>query len=146
MPAMAPTKSMDMVIINCRPVNKNGHKLKDYIVDQDCDITAIKEAWLQEEEARSEQNVKDMCPKGYKMPHKPCTTGHRGGGMGLLHKGNLNTSPFESEPFESFEYGELLLKSNSMCIRIIVFYRPPPSPDNHLTIRQFLNESSSFLE
>jgi hypothetical protein len=77
MAAMAPAKLINMIIINYRSVNKNGHKLKDYVVDQYCDITAITDTWLQEGEARSEQNIKDMCPKGYKMPHKPCTTGHR---------------------------------------------------------------------
>ncbi len=67
--------TVDMVLINCRTVNKNGHKRKDYVVDQDCDITAITETWLSEEEARSKQNIKDMCPNGYKMPHNPCTAG-----------------------------------------------------------------------
>ncbi len=116
------------------------------MVDQDCDITAITETWLSKDEAKSEQNVKDMCPKGYKMPHKPHTTGHHGGGVGLLYKGNLNIRQLDSEAFESFEYGELLLKSNSKWIRNIIVYRPPPSPDNHLTVRQFRNEFSSFLE
>ncbi len=38
------------------------------------------------------------------------------------------------------------MKSNSKWIRIIIVHRPPPSPDNHLTVRQFLSEFSSFLE
>ncbi len=73
------------------------------MVDQDCDITAITETWLSKEEARSEQNAKDMFPKGYKMPHKPHTIGHQDGGVGLLHKGNLNIGQLDSEAFESFE-------------------------------------------
>ncbi len=62
-----------------------------------------------------------------------------------LHKGNLNIRQLDSEVFESFEYSELLLKSNSKWIRIIIRYRPP-SQDNHLTVKQFLNDFSSFLE
>ena len=70
----------------CRLVNANGYKLKDYVVEKNCDIIAVTETWLPTDDAKSEVAVKALCPKGYVMPHKPRTTGHRGGGVGLMHK------------------------------------------------------------
>ena len=91
---------MDVALINCRAVKKNGHKVKDYVVEKDCDITAITETWLPEDELIASHRVKDLCPKGYKMPHRPHATGHRGGGIGLLHKVGMNIKPQETETIE----------------------------------------------
>ena len=140
------TTYMDVALINVRSINKNGYKVKDYVVDRDCDITAITETWLTDEQDRTTQIVKDLCPKGYTMPHQPRTTGQRGGGVGLLHKKGITIRPLTVETFESFEYAEHMLKQSSIWIRIIVLYRPPPSTENRLTNRQFLTEFSSFLE
>ena len=34
-------KSLSLAVINCRSLNKNGFKLKDHIVEHDCDIIAV---------------------------------------------------------------------------------------------------------
>ena len=139
------SRCMEMALINARSVNKNGHKVKDFIVDKECDITAITETWLTDEQTKTTQVIQDLCPKGYVMQHKPRTTGQRGGGVGLLHKKGLPLRSLEVQSFHSFEYAELLLKQD-IWIRIIVIYRPPPSRENNLTTRQFLAEFSTFLE
>lgn len=145
-PGNSQSRLIDMVLINCRSVNKNGHKLKDYVVEKDCDLAAITETWLPMDMDKADTIVKGACPKTYKMPHIPRQTGKNGGGVGLLHKRVLSIKPLNTVHFDSFEYTELLLKHNSNTIRIIVVYRPPPSDENMLTERQFLDEFEKFLE
>ncbi len=71
---------------------------------------------------------------------------NRGGGVGLLDTMGLNIKLQHTEAFGSFEYVENLMKCQSSWICIIVLYRLPPSHENKLTERQFLDEFTIFLE
>ena len=80
------------------------------------------------------------------MSHIPRNTGQRGGGVGIIYKNSLDIRVVSHDSsFSSFEHTEHLLK---LCtwIRLIVIYRPPPSSANRLTVAQFLEEFSIFLE
>ena len=70
----------------------------------------------------------------------------RGGGVGLLFRSCFNIKPQLGRKFVSFEYIDLLLTSVDKNIRIIIVYRPPPSPSNGLTPMVFLDEFSTCLE
>lgn len=145
-PALVAT-TMTMALVNCRSLNRNGFKLKDYVVGNDCDLVGITETWLPHEECLSNQIINDSCPKEYKMAQKPRNSGQRGGGVGILYKKTLALRAIENDnTFNSFEYTEHLLKSDSIWIRVIVVYRPPPSGVNGSSVSQFLCEFSTFLE
>ena len=145
------SKPLAMAVVNCRSLNKNGLKLKDHIVEYNCDIVAVTETWLPCEDILANQIIGDVCPKGYKISQVPRETGHRGGGVGIIYKKSLEIrdSGIEQESaikYDTFEHSHHLLKLNSKWIRIVTIYRPPPSTCNGFTVVQFLSEFAIFLE
>ena len=48
--------------------------------------------------------------------------------------------------FKSFEFTDSTLNYASTSLRMVVVYRPPPSPKNRLSVTLFLDEFSSLLE
>ena len=118
-------KFVTVALVNCRSLNKNGIKLKDHIVEHDCDVIAVTETWLSREEILTNHIIRDTCPKGYKMSHIPRNTGQCGGGVGIIYKNSLDIRVVSHESsFSSFEHTEHLLK---LCtwIRLIVIYIGP---------------------
>ena len=90
--------------------------------------------------------IRDTCPKGYNMSHIPRNTGQRGRDVGIIYNNYLDIRVVSLDSsFSSFGHTEHLLK---LCtwIGLIVIYRPPPSSANRLTVAQFLEEFSIFLE
>ena len=143
------THCLVLVLINSRSLNKNGFKLKDHVVDHDCDIAAVTETWLPDNDVIANQIIGDTCPQGYRMLHTPRKLGQRGGGVGLMFKTSLGlrtvTKDVVASNFSAFEYCEYLLKS-TIWVRLVVVYRPPPSAANGLTTAQFFRDFSTFLE
>ena len=88
---------------------------------------------------------KDITPAGFKFVHLPRPAG-RGGGIGIIHKKQLDVRLQDITTFQSFEHMQLLIKSFGKWIRVIVLYRPPPSATNKLTTSLFLSEFTTLLE
>ena len=86
-----------------------------------------------------------MTPAGFKFVHLPRPAG-RGGGIGIIHKKQLDVRLQDITTFQSFEHMQLLIKSFVKWIRVIVLYRPPPSATNKLTTSLFLSEFTTLLE
>ena len=117
-------KFVAVALVNCCSLNKDGLKLKDHIIEHDCDVIAVTETWLSREEILTNHIIRDTCPKGYKMSH-PRNTGQRGGGVGIIHKNSLDIRVVSHDSsFSSFQHTEHLLK---LCtwIRLIVIYIGP---------------------
>ncbi len=131
-------------LLNTRSVRNKALVVKDYVVEQDIDVLCLTETWLKPGTG-DVPKIGDLKPEGYKLPHEPRIKG-RGGGVGVLHRSNVNILPQTSVEFKSFEYMETILKTSTKCVRVIVIYRPPPSQENGLTCRMFLEEFSTFLE
>jgi hypothetical protein len=64
----------------------------------------------------------------------------------MFFRGCLTVQSFESITATSFEGMEVVLTINSSCVRFVLIYRPPPSPQNGYSVSQFLTEFSDFLE
>ncbi len=58
---LLPFQFMDMVLINCRSVKKNGHKLQDLCGGENSDMAAITEAWLTSDNSKT---IEYLCPEG----------------------------------------------------------------------------------
>ena len=145
LPPDVPSIQTDMCLINSRSVRNKVHIVKDYIVDNDIDFTAITETWLKPG-SQDSATIKDLCPTTYKLTHQPRISG-RGGGTGALHKSSLSVKLQDTPKYISFEHSELLLKaSQSKWFRIIIIYRPPPSKEYKFTVDMFLQEFSTLLE
>ena len=88
---------------------------------------------------------KDITPAGFKFVHLPWPVG-RGGGIGIIHKKQVDVRLQDITSFRSFEHMQLLIKSFGKWIPVIGAYRPPPSATIKLTTSLFLSEFTTLLE
>ena len=135
--------SLKFSTLNARSIRNKTLIIKDFVVDYDVDITAITETWLRDN--GDDLIIRELCPTGYKLVHKPrisCT----GGGVGFLYKENIAIEhiTYHSE-FRSFECLDVTFASSN-DIRTLVIYRPPCSTVNGLSVNLFLDEFSTLLE
>ena len=70
--------------------------------------------------------ITDIVPNGYCIKHTPRPTG-KGGGVTIIHKSEIVLHQQDTDAFRSFEHVEGRLKTPMSSMRIVVFYRPPPS-------------------
>ena len=54
-------------LLNTRSVNRKELSIKDYVSENDIDILAITETWLQEN--NNDFSIAEMCPTGYQFHH-----------------------------------------------------------------------------
>ena len=58
---------MNFCLLNTRSVNRKELFIKDYASENDIDILAITETWLQEN--NNAFSLAEMCPTGYQFHH-----------------------------------------------------------------------------
>ena len=111
-----------MGLMNCQSANKNGHYIKDYILEQDLDLAALTETWMVGGDADNVVKSKPI-PNGYRMQHVP-RIGSRGGGVALIWKAHYAVKLEPAFQASSFESIVLLATIGSKAFRIVVIYRP----------------------
>ena len=126
------SKPVEFCLLNACSVKNKSFVIKDFIVDDNIDVLAITETWLQAN-IFDQLTVNDICPKGFAFHHLP-RKHSRGGGVALLYK-----SRFKLKKLSTLIYA-------STSLRMAVVYRPPPSQKNRLSVTLFLDEFSSLLE
>ena len=138
---------LDFCLLNTRSVKNKADKISNYICDNKLDVVALTETWLKPG-IEDSTIIHKLCPEGFGLTHKPRNRQKckRGGGVGLIYHNQLTLDSQSSTTFQSFEYIEHLLKTNNRNVRIVVVYRPPPSPRNGLSHKLFLEEFAGFLE
>ena len=69
-----------------RDVRKRLFSLRifDHIKEYQLDIVALTETWLSSEDSKNKHVIDQCVAHGYSLHHSPCTSGWRGGGVGLL--------------------------------------------------------------
>jgi len=143
-------KKINVTFLNAHSIRNKASILQEYVLDKDIDIALFCETWLKGESDDSDQQIiGELCPPDFKFLHVPReTTGKScGGGVAILYKANLEICMVKTqEKFRSFEYMEVLLKSKSICYRIIILYRPPPSKANGLKNSIFFEEFPGFID
>ena len=130
-------KVTTLSLLNCQSVKNKSSKVLSYVLENDCDICALVENWLKVN--IDERIARDITPDGYTFIGAPRKQG-RGGGVGVLLKENLSHVRQPDLSFEpkSFEHLQLLITINSICIRLFVVYRIPPSKKNRFEGISFL--------
>ncbi len=116
-----------------------------HIRSHNCDFIGLTETWLTDSE-RDKPFFELLTPPGYRFHHVPSTTGHRGGGVGLLYRSTLKATAGQPETFESFEILEVKFMLREGITNVVVIYRPPPSRENRLTVPMFFDDLSTLLE
>ena len=111
-------------LLNARSVKSKSFVIKDFVVDNDIDILAITETWLQANFS-AQITVNEICPTGFFLHHLP-RTGSRGGGVALLYKKRFKLKKLSPDAtFNSFEFTDCLINYSSASLRVVVVYRPP---------------------
>ena len=112
----------------------------DYIQSNDFDVVAITETWLGSRVDKTCLN--ELVPNGYQIKHVPRGGGgKRGGGVGIIHKSEIDVRSMASSvdnEFLSFEYLDCNLSMNNHSVRLAIVYRPPPTKENGFKIKDFL--------
>ena len=106
-------------------------------------ILILTETWLQE--VGDEPCVKEMTPPDYVFHSFP-RVGRRGGGIAVLMSKSLAPKvTFRCLSYASFEAVTMCLSAEKL-VNLTVVYRPPPSKQNKLTTKMFLQDFELFLD
>ena len=81
---------------NTRSVNRKELFIKDYVSENDIDILAITETWLQEN--NNDFSIAEMCPIRYQF-HHVTRKNTRGGRFGLLLKKHIKVKKQSQKEF-----------------------------------------------
>ena len=79
------------------------------------------------------------------MHHVDRNSERRGGCIASIYKMCLEVRPNNLLKFTQFEHMSCRVIINKINIDIVVFYRPPTSPQNGFTTTAFLDEWSTFM-
>ena len=145
-PATPPQHLSDELIIahcNARSILNKWDEIVDHIIDNSIDILMVTETWISPNKTNDPQ-LKHL-PAGYAMLQVP-RPHRRGGGVALIYRECLHINSYEPTTAKCFEGLEVVMTINSHCLRLLVLYRPPPSPQNGFKVSQFITEFSDYME
>ena len=121
-------------LLNTRSIRKNAIFLKGYVVENQIDLLAITETWLDLNNQQTANIINELCPLGFAFMHIP-RMNNRGGGVGLLYNKRYKIEKQDVTSFLSFEHMEVLLRTSVTVLRIGV-----------LSATMFFNEFPILLE
>ena len=117
--------------------------ISEYIKEHDLDILAITETWLRTGDV-DQPVIGDLCPPGYKCCHSSRDSGY--GGVAVIHRSNLPLSQLPASQFQSIELLKTAIVTGSKRLSLYVVYRPLPSVKNGLSVAQFFDEFTDFMD
>ncbi|KAJ8028828.1 hypothetical protein HOLleu_31177 [Holothuria leucospilota] len=130
-------------LINTQSVRNKSAALLDYVFDQNIDVCCLTETWLSTNDDLVRFSLK---PPGYDFQDSPRKNGRTGGGIGLLHRENIQASMVAQGEVDSFEFSEWLLQFQRKPLRLCVVYRPPYSAKHKVTKAVFHRQFADYLE
>jgi len=130
-----------MCTLNVRSIANKSALFVDYINECKADLVAITETWLSDSDSAVCYKI---TPPGYKLFLCPGSD-RRGGGTALLFRDNINVCKLESGSKISFEFSEYRVCTGSLCIRLVIIYRPPYFINHPVTVNSFIDEFSEYL-
>ena len=110
---------------------------------------ALTETWLFNEDSKYKHVIDQCVAHGYTLHLSPCTSGRRGGGVGILVNNAIKVTfrrIHVSPQITSFELMEAVLTICYISLHLIVIYRMPPSKINGLKTGTFYEEFSEYVE
>lgn len=142
-PGPTPSSHITLGSLNVRSVIHKSALVHSLIVDESLDILALTETWTATDDPPA--ILKDVCPAGYHVLHRPrpgSCAGHRGGGLAVIATDRLAAKDiYTSLQVTSFEAQCVKLSSLHCSFIIINVYRPPHSPPNTV----FFNELTDLI-
>ena len=90
--------------------------------------------------------IDDMVPSGYRFLNQPRPNAvTRGVGIIIIFRKNIKICKCKDRENGQFENIEVTLTCGKQAVRILCVYRPPPSPENGLSVSTFLKDFKLFL-
>jgi exonuclease III len=77
------SRIIDVCLLNVRSIKNKALIIKEFVVDNDIDILALTETWLNPG-AINHSTINSICPTGYLFQH--VSLEKRGGGVCILYK------------------------------------------------------------
>lgn len=128
--------------MNVQSARNKTTSICEYIKDNDLDIVALTETWLQGDRDLALCDI--ITPVGYKIITIPRPASKPGGGLAVIHRANINVEARRLN-YTTFESMECNIKIASSQTKLLVLYRPPPSKRNNLKVSEFFEEWSAAL-
>ena len=102
-------RSVAFSLLNARSVKTKRLLIKDWVVDNNIDILALTETWLQPDN-KDDRIIGELTPTGYSFYHSPRQT--RGGGVGIFIKDgfDISRSTTATHQFQTFEFMDMQIK------------------------------------
>ena len=151
----SPVSFIEFTYINIGSMKNKTTSIYDYICENKVDVFVIAETWLFSNEEENATYINSFLPTGFSFKHcpRPQPNSHTAGGVGLIYRNSISveiksSSNNPKNKIEQFEFFDCVLnqrKDARSSIRIIILYRPPPSPVNKLKLKLFWKEWSKFL-
>ena len=130
------------MIFNARSIRNKTFGTCEFLIDKNCDLCFVTEAWLKLKDESIMAEIKDM---GYDIKFQPRRGSKKGGGVAVLYKPDLNLDKCAIKSFKTFEVLQITLKGfDNSLIRVSTIYRT-----GHLTNGKrtaFINELDQYLE
>ena len=115
----------------------------DHLIENQIDIAVLTETWLSAG-TRDRPVIGELEQPGFSLYHKPRL--QRGGGVGALINSSFKVKEQSGPVFSSFESMRLAIQIKSVCIHLIIVYRVPPSSKNGLSVSDFVEQFTVFLD
>ena len=135
---------MTSALLNAQSVCSDPTDISEFILTEEIDLLYVTETWLKGDE-RDNVILAELIPPNYKILHQARKHGKGGGGVAVIHRGDLSVKLCSSKQYESFEHILTKLTSGSMTYHVITLYRPPPNSKNKFSNSQFLREFADLL-
>ena len=127
---------------NAQSVRNKSADIISSIVDNNIDICVITETFLKDYDNVTRN---DITPLSYNF--LDITRNNRpGGGIGLLFRDNFKLRISNSGTENSFEYVEWTFNSLNKSFLLVAIYRPPYSHNHPVTVNEFLEQFTTYLE
>lgn len=137
------TKQLCFAVANVRSARNKTALIIDHVIGNTIDLCVLTETWLKDDDSVS---ISSLSPSGYLFDNCPRPSQRIGGGIGLMHRDNLQTSRTDSGEKRSFEFCEWNITNLSRPLKIIGIYRPPYSEAHPVSAKVFFEEFSDYLE
>ena len=138
-----------MAFLNPWSIANKTTSIFDFIESNKLDLLAVSESWLRGDgSVRPQRMTKhEMIPLSHQILHIPRPGDRKGGGIALLFKKAFQAKvlDYTKESTEQLEYLVTKIVINKTSVRLLIVYRPNPTPANNLNVKLFWKDFEKLI-
>ena len=113
--------------MNMQSIKNKKELVHSILEDNKVDIAVVTETWLNSSDTDRIWIMASEIDRGdYCLSSCP-RTGHRGGGVALINRKNLESKLLSQGELSTFQFGKWQVLVKHTCLMIVAVYRPPDS-------------------